>query len=419
MKLKKLTDKSVPIPLKDSGYVYIGKNGTGSLNLKNDEGKIIKYALVSEDNPYLTLDEIELVNILKRDPVPGAKVLVYGFQPDAAEYYSWEVPVTGKNTDISKIKGFRFSKDPEAIDNSKNYSWFSPLPPDEIVSGDFPNRFIWGNCPPSINSGVNYVDYDRYTSPQYAIAYYGEEEIDWTTVWTGTTKNYPSGSRKKIIFYNCNWSNHTGYPNIAVYNSDDILGSMMFIDCNFNNLTNMSSFFQDCPVKKMYFSDNILNAENVLYADYLWLGSAVENLCNLTVNMPRLGSISVDEMLFHGSVLKIMPKFTSFPGYPYVCADPVSIPEYDMGKYGEFRYHDLNFHSNLQFCGGFKNLSGGQVNLGTCKKLTRASLLNIFNKLEETDNGHIILTSESYVKLTEDELLIAIDKGWTIEYITW
>lgn len=260
MKLKKLTDKSVPVPLKDSGYVYIGKNGTGSLNLKNDEGKIIKYALVSEDNPYLTLDEIELVNILKRDPVPGAKVLVqYQVDPNT---YSYTVPINGGNTDVSKIKGFKFSKDSEAADNG-----FGVRPaPDEIISGNFNSYYVWSNFP-SYGWDDEAVC-ERFQKPQYAIAYYGKEEIDWTTVWTGTAadKKLPL----KIIFYNCEWKDKSDEANIFPRYTSQNMESVLFIDCNFNNLTKMSYFFSSLECKKLYFSDNVLNAENVERAKELF-----------------------------------------------------------------------------------------------------------------------------------------------------
>lgn len=128
------------------------------------------------------------------------------------------------------------------------------------------------------------------------------------------------------------------------------------------------------------------------------------------------------------SNLEIAPKFTPCRCFPYeACPELTSIPEYDVsGMNGIAEQRWFNWSANLQFFGGLKNVSGGCIDFWNCKKLTKASLLNILNKLEPVipnssiyRNGVLVFNAESYVKLTEEEIQIAIDKGWTVEYINF
>lgn len=89
----------------------------------------------------------------------------------------------------------------------------------------------------------------------------------------------------KIIFYNCEWKDISGRSNACI--GSQSMESALFIDCDFNNLTSMDSFFMDFPCRKIYFSDNILNAENNRYGDFLFHTPSLTTLCNLTINMPN------------------------------------------------------------------------------------------------------------------------------------
>ena len=151
--------------------------------------------------------------------------------------------------------------------------------------------------------------------------------------------------------------------------------------------------------------------------------TGIETLCRLTINMPKL-SFAGDPGDFFMPDWKIGPKFTPCQCFPYQCCNMVSIPEYDVsGMGGIYKNDHPEWGGNLQFFGGLKNVSGGYLNFAVSKKLTKASLLNILNKLEPVIpnnsiwyNGVIALNAESYVKLTEEEIQIATDKGWIVEY---
>ena len=68
----------------------------------------------------------------------------------------------------------------------------------------------------------------------------------------------------------------------------------------------------------------------------------------------------------------------------------------------------------LSVFGGFQGISIS-FNVSDCTSLTHESLLNILNGLAQTEVPRTVtLGSENKGKLTDGELQIAIDKGWTV-----
>lgn len=87
--------------------------------------------------------------------------------------------------------------------------------------------------------------------------------------------------------------------------------------------------------------------------------------------------------------------------------------------------------SNLKDSGGFKNLGQAYLttraanytyytlSLSSCSNLTHESLINIINNLYDIaakgcNTQKLVFTSTSLSKLTEEEIVIATNKGWTV-----
>ena len=73
-------------------------------------------------------------------------------------------------------------------------------------------------------------------------------------------------------------------------------------------------------------------------------------------------------------------------------------------------------------CGSLKHLEGfanlhTSLGLSECPQLTHESLMNVINNLSTvTDYTELFLGYDNYSKLTEDEIAIVINKGWTVIY---
>ena len=74
----------------------------------------------------------------------------------------------------------------------------------------------------------------------------------------------------------------------------------------------------------------------------------------------------------------------------------------------------LNGQQRLTDFGGFRGI-GISFDVSDCTALSRESLLNILDGLAQTEVPRTVtLGSENKGKLTDGELQIAIDKGWTV-----
>jgi hypothetical protein len=119
--------------------------------------------------------------------------------------------------------------------------------------------------------------------------------------------------------------------------------------------------------------------------------------------------------------------FANFKDISYMysyCKSLTSIPKMDCGKI-EICNSFASSCSALTTLGGFTNL-GQKANLtGTdwmlryCSALTRDSILNVFNNLyDRASAGYSVLTfhinSTPLALLSEDDIAIATNKGWTI-----
>lgn len=112
------------------------------------------------------------------------------------------------------------------------------------------------------------------------------------------------------------------------------------------------------------------------------------------------------------------------------CMSLETIPELDFGKVTKINYA-FRENRKLANVGGFKDLGKAynptysenytwyQLDFSTCSKLTHDSLMNVINKLYDIANAgcnaqSLRLGATNLAKLTEEEIAIATNKGWTV-----
>lgn len=90
------------------------------------------------------------------------------------------------------------------------------------------------------------------------------------------------------------------------------------------------------------------------------------------------------------------------------------VSKVDFGRVGPF--FNCKYLVEVE---SFKNISDTATYIGTdsnqCEMLSIDSIMSFINNLVEVATTHILYIGEVNVqKLTEDQILIAINKGWTL-----
>lgn len=115
----------------------------------------------------------------------------------------------------------------------------------------------------------------------------------------------------------------------------------------------------------------------------------------------------------------------------YGCSSLETIPELDTSNVKSF-YNTFYGCSSLKDFGGLKNAGKGfspttgtlssdyRLNFSNCYSLTHESLINIINNLYDIGSAGIQiqqlqLGSTNKAKLTDDEIAIAVNKGWRVD----
>lgn len=175
----------------------------------------------------------------------------------------------------------------------------------------------------------------------------------------------------------------------------------------------------------------ILDMKNVTQMDYMFYN------CTSLTTIPELDLSNVQNMLYafgNCTGLTTIPALNtaSLTNMNYMfdkCSSLYEIGEIDASSVNSFDYLFRNC-SNLENFGGLKNLGKCfegigmsentlKLDLSYCTKLTHESLMNVLNKLYDIESlgvnrQKILLGSTNYEKLTEDEIAIAINKGWNV-----
>lgn len=228
---------------------------------------------------------------------------------------------------------------------------------------------------------------------------------------------------------------------------------------NTSHLTSTQEFFNNCYALQsvpLFDTSNVVNIANmfsgcsVLTTVPLFNTSKVtqsSNLfssCTALTSVPLLDSstwISFIGIFQSCSKLTSIPAFntsnvTSFNNAFYNCTALTTLPLYETGKVTNISNALYNCTALTTF-GGFKDLGKGytqksnshythKLDLSYCQSLTHDSLMNVINNLYDLNLTYKVATggtlytqqltlgATNLAKLTDSEIAIATNKGWTV-----
>ena len=169
-----------------------------------------------------------------------------------------------------------------------------------------------------------------------------------------------------------------------------------------------------------YGCEKLVQAPNITVGSGLTDMGYMFNGCSSLENIQLFDTSNVTDMMsvFNGCKnLKEIPQFnTSKAKYiTYMfngCTSLETIPLLDFSSVTSSSL-DLKYCASLINLGGFQNYIGGHIYLYGSENITRESMLNVFNTIGEA-NYEILIKRAVYDRLTEDDIAIATNKGWTI-----
>ena len=244
------------------------------------------------------------------------------------------------------------------------------------------------------------------------------------------------------MFYYC--TELTTVPLFDTSNVDSM--NSMFNNCsslttiplyNTSNVTTMNSMFRSCSSLTNVPLFNTSNVRDMSYMFYY---------CNSLTTVPLFDTSNVTNMynMFFGcNALTTVPQFNTskcqnFQNMFANCSSLTTVPEFDFSGFKGTEYKgseifgtSYNYPTNLTTIGGFKDIgkaySGGassnkDILLQYLSKLTRESVLNVFNKvydmnLNTAQTGAVNIKLHANVKalLSDEDIAIATNKGWTVQ----
>ena len=191
-----------------------------------------------------------------------------------------------------------------------------------------------------------------------------------------------------------------------------------------SNVTSARECFQGCSNMVMAPSFNTSKCTD--------LSSFFSNCKNLVSfeGLDTTSATKLDGTFFNCASLLKLPEGFSIPGTVYYvnnlftgCESIVAIPELDCSGVTETGTHRMfeQCYALKEF-GGLKGMKVN-YNLNDCTQLSLESLVNALSKLYDftaagetpgSGQGTLTLGSINYNKLTEDQIAIGTNKGWTI-----
>ena len=205
---------------------------------------------------------------------------------------------------------------------------------------------------------------------------------------------------------------------------------------DFSNVTDMSNMFYEC--------DNITTIPLIDTSNAITMLSMFAYCDNITT-IPLIDTSNVTEMrnmFYDCRKLTSIPqldtsKVTDMRNMFYDCLSLTSIPQLDTSKVTDMwwmfnncsnlttipqlDFSNVNnasgmfiYCTNLTNLGGFINLHD-DLDISYSNKITRESILNIFNDMAVVTNRSIKLHEVVYSQLTEEDIAIATQKGWSVE----
>lgn len=149
-----------------------------------------------------------------------------------------------------------------------------------------------------------------------------------------------------------------------------------------------------------------------------WYGcSKLTTLPDINVSQDDYNPTPISGAFDYTSLIKLPKlngyvKFTSLPNDGIYCETLQEIPKYIVCSVDAPT--GLIFSTpNLTTLGGFAGIDKS-LDFKECPLLTRESVLNVFNNLTLT-NATINLHKNTYTKLSEDDIAIAVNCGWTVQ----
>lgn len=206
----------------------------------------------------------------------------------------------------------------------------------------------------------------------------------------------------------------------------------MFGDCN--NLTeasisigsanslryiNLAGTFSGCSNLETLYLEGFSENDYVTNLIFTWNRcSKLTEILDINVSPDNLNPTNISRAFNNTSLVKFPKlngyvKFTEafYPG-EIICETVQEIPKYNVSNVKDPR--GLSFHTpNLTTLGGFAGIDKS-LDFKECPLLTRESVLNVFNNLAQS-NATINLHKNTYTKLSEDDIAIAVNCGWTVQ----
>lgn len=310
---------------------------------------------------------------------------------------------------------------PEGFNPNYIYTVPADFIPDYVVLSNTNNLYRNSN-----NTVIDVqIDTSNVTSMRYMFSVN-------STVRCVTYFDTSNATDMSYMFQNC--SKLITIPHLNTDNVTDM--TYMFSYCskliaiphlNTSKVTNMSNIFYECDSLT-----NIphLNTSKVTTMNYMFYG------CDKLKSIPELDFSNVTGIgsMFYGCAsLTELPninckKLTSFSNWLYNCGSLTKIGVIDCDSVTNMQYIIAGAQNiRLTDIGGFRNLgmkssisnTNGNYALYYAPNLTRQSLLNVFNLLyDRASAGYSVLTLKLHpnhlAKLTDDDIAIATNKGWSI-----
>lgn len=349
----------------------------------------------------------------------GAFYEVFNYAGGALAVYNVQLPNT---TDLSSIFYW--------LTNVKYISVTPIEDPDSITSVGS----LFKSC-----SELIYTDFALPTkATNYRSVYYNCHNLRHTVV----DIDWPNATDAQSAFqanYNLGIGAYSYLDDDGYYSIVSVPVSERGINVNLPSCLNCSSMFTSCNKLEYVKSFYAPKSENVtsLFANSIALkkiesitlgvNTVINSMFKGCTNLMDITPIQgIDEevtiqttSLFEGcSSLINAPELNFSIGRCWYmfsgCENLQSIPKYKLK--GDFNMTFMYCYS-LTDIGGFEGLSDS-IDLEYSPLLTRDSCLNIFNYAATTKTvQRIFLHSEAYARLTEEDIAIAVNKGWTVQSI--
>lgn len=270
------------------------------------------------------------------------------------------------------------------------------------------NELISGRTLPDVV--LLYNDTDIVANPG---ALRGFEITDYYRFTGSTTILYPSWKEINDVNY-VSCSNTPGLSSIPNWIEE------IHNVTNTSSAKNMSYAFSFCKaLKKLPLFDvsNVTSAEGMFYF--------CENLREIPEGMtfPKLVKTGGQYGMFERSGITHIPegmipgKLVDATKMFSECSNLTEISKLDLSEITQNKAFEIVTNcKSLTTLGGFTGLKV-DLTLSTCPNLTKESLLNVFNEAADVTASPKTLTlgATNLAKLTDDEKVIATNKGWTLQ----